>query len=321
MDLPQYVRDTTEWVMTQSTHVRICEDGLASAAIDLVRLREEYIKKEDVVEGGWQPMADWDWDMHFFDGTALTVQYLLVLDALNFCFWPVDGLEYDDLSRALKRVLLDDGTAFQAQKLMNMDEETLRRWLGFDLPTMPQRVQALRQIGSGLLAFDGCAGRLVESAQGSASTLVRLITTNFPAFQDHAVYKGQQVFFYKRAQIFVADVWGAFKGQGYGRFHDVDCLTMFADYRVPQILREWNVLRYSEELAQRVDQRQVLAASSEEETEIRAATVQAVERLRGLLKAKGVDTISIHIDWLLWQKGESLRNEIGPHHRTLTIFY
>lgn len=27
-------------------------------------------------------------DLHYVDGTALTVQYLLVVDALNFCFWP-----------------------------------------------------------------------------------------------------------------------------------------------------------------------------------------------------------------------------------------
>ena len=27
-------------------------------------------------------------DMHFVDGGPLTAQYLLVLDALNFCFWP-----------------------------------------------------------------------------------------------------------------------------------------------------------------------------------------------------------------------------------------
>lgn len=27
-------------------------------------------------------------DMHYSDGGQLTVQYLFVLDALNFCFWP-----------------------------------------------------------------------------------------------------------------------------------------------------------------------------------------------------------------------------------------
>jgi hypothetical protein len=40
-----------------------------------------------------------------------------------------------------------------------------------------------------------------------------------------------QVFLYKRAQIFVGDVFGAFNGQGLGQFDDIDKLTMFADYR------------------------------------------------------------------------------------------
>lgn len=39
---------------------------------------------------------------------------------------------------------------------------------------------------------------------------------------------GRQLFFYKRAQIFVGDVWGAFHGTGLGCFHDIDQLTMFA---------------------------------------------------------------------------------------------
>lgn len=30
------------------------------------------------------------------------MQYLLVLDALNFCFWPEPGLEYEHLAASLK---------------------------------------------------------------------------------------------------------------------------------------------------------------------------------------------------------------------------
>jgi hypothetical protein len=26
-------------------------------------------------------------ELHFVDGSSLTAQYLLVLDAINFCFW------------------------------------------------------------------------------------------------------------------------------------------------------------------------------------------------------------------------------------------
>lgn len=36
---------------------------------------------------------------------------------------------------------------------------------------------------------------------------------------------------YKRAQILIADIWSSFSGIGFGEFHDIDKLTMFADYR------------------------------------------------------------------------------------------
>ena len=53
-----------------------------------------------------------------------------------------------------------------------------------------------------------------------------------------------QVFFYKRAQILVGDLWGAFQGSGVGQFSDIEVLTTFADYRVPVVLRTEGALVY-----------------------------------------------------------------------------
>lgn len=39
------------------------------------------------------------------------------------------------------------------------------------------------------------------------------------------------VFFLKRAQIAVADVWACFEGKGVAEFSDIDSITIFADYR------------------------------------------------------------------------------------------
>lgn len=38
--------------------------------------------------------------------------------------------------------------------------------------------------------------------------------------------------FYKRSQILVADLWACFQGEGYGKFNDIDTLTMFAGERI-----------------------------------------------------------------------------------------
>lgn len=41
-------------------------------------------------------------ELHLVGKGGLTAQYILVLDALNFCFWPQPDLEYDNLAKGLK---------------------------------------------------------------------------------------------------------------------------------------------------------------------------------------------------------------------------
>lgn len=60
--------------------------------------------------------------------------------------------------------------------------------------------------------------------------------------------QGKRVSFYKRAQILVADAWGIMEAQGEGDLVNMDWLTMFADYRIPQALVYLGVLRYSDGL-------------------------------------------------------------------------
>lgn len=102
-------------------------------------------------------------------------------------------------------------------------------------------------------------------------------------FRDHTVYKGHQIFLYKRAQIFAADLWGAFKGQGYGEFSDASSITMFADYIVPAVLQQLGVLRYSSSLTSTIEKQSEVWSGSEEEVELRACSVYAVEKMRELL--------------------------------------
>lgn len=62
--------------------------------------------------------------------------------------------------------------------------------------------------------------------------------------------QGKRISFYKRAQILVADFWGVMEARGQGDIINMDWLTMFADYRVPQALVYLGALRYSDTLMQ-----------------------------------------------------------------------
>lgn len=64
------------------------------------------------------------------------------------------------------------------------------------------------------------------------------------------VFQDKRICFYKRAQILVADFWGMMEARGERSITNIDWLTMFADYRVPQALVYLGVLRYSDSLLQ-----------------------------------------------------------------------
>ena len=163
------------------------------------------------------------------------------------------------------------------------------------------------------------------------------------------------VCFWKRAQILVAEAWAAFypdptessphplfPGIRGPAIHD---LTMFADYRVPQILHHLKIMVYPSSLVRKLCAGTALDAGSKEEISLRAGSIVAVERLRdAILKliAEGANTTetdssvdeisSVLIDFFLWDlakklergedKIEDLRTaDIIPAHRTRSIWY
>jgi hypothetical protein len=275
----------------------------------------------------------WRKPPHWWDEGPATAQYVFVLDTLNFCFWgePKWRIEYQGqtldgywaLAASLRRAIEQGGRVLDPAWLRQVSRPELGSLLAGtgDLPLLEERAAALRQLGGLLLErYAGQAGNLVAAAGGSAVSLARRVASELPSFDDRATYRGQAVCFYKRAQILCSDLYGAFAGQGPGAFADLEALTAFADYKLPQVLRELGVLNYRPELATRIDSLQELAAGSPEEVEIRASTVVAVERLRQALAARGRPLAAFELDWYLWELGQQAGWR-HPYHRTRTIFY
>ena len=151
------------------------------------------------------------------------------------------------------------------------------------LPLEDERARLLREIGQGLINhFGGSAARLINAANGRADVLVDLVVRIFGGFRDVAIdpRDGSQVFLYKRAQIFVGDLWGRFNGRGLGRFDDsIKELTMFADYGARRVARNMGILKCRPNLARKVDQHNfstadIVPAGSAEEVDVRACTVR-----------------------------------------------
>jgi Potential Queuosine, Q, salvage protein family len=232
---------------------------------------------------------------------------------------------------------------------------------GWIPPNIQERCQIWNEIGFVLQQnpFNGSILSLLDMAHQSAPNLVQLLIDYFPNFRDDTAthYENQsqnrpavtlsaqlpRLFFYKRAQICVGDWNAALSAQDMPlHLKNIDHITTFADYRVPQLLRHVDVLQYSPQLSKQIDCNMELAPYSDEELAIRASTVAAVEMLVNHLqrkqsaenildnhveKCEGTESCfcwnAMQTDWYLWQVGERLNqsNELQPYHRVRTTFY
>lgn len=104
---------------------------------------------------------------------------------------------------------------------------------------------------------------------------MNILARDFTCFRDEHHYKGRAkpVRFLKRAQILVADLWACFNGESYGEFWDIDKITMFADYRIPQILISLNALYCSPAVAAAIKDKQILESGSSWEMQLRGEFV------------------------------------------------
>ncbi|MGE5838762.1 MAG: queuosine 5'-phosphate N-glycosylase/hydrolase [Deltaproteobacteria bacterium] len=317
------VRVTARRVAEKSRHVRINQEALEDFSRELV-LRIA-------------PAPEWVEEHHFRGNEQETIAYLLAVDTVNFCFWPPSGEEkgeifhegnsysgYYGLSVSLKKAIESGIPLTNAAFLASLRIEQLEEVLEGTgvLQLVDERLRNLQETGRVLLEkYGGRASGLVSAARGSAIRLVELLGRDFPSFQDRARYQGEEIFFYKRAQLFAADIHSALGGKGLGSFRDIKELTAFADYKLPQVLRHVGVLEYSEGLAGKVDRRICLDPGSEEEVEIRANTIWAVELIRPEMNRLGKAVTASQIDWLLWNLGQDDVFRTMPYHRTVTTFY
>lgn len=317
------VLETAEYVAKRSQQVWINKDALA--------LFSGRVFADEIQVPPWHAVY------HFRGSDEETVFYLLALDSINFCFWPEHGKTrwetdhesntlsgYYGLAAALKRAVESGIAIMEAAYFAELTPGQLSQILGGkgELPLVEKRLECLNELGHVLQRdYDGQTLKLVAAAGQSALALVRLLAETLPSFRDVAEHMGHSVYFYKRAQLFVADLYGAFHGNGWGSFKDIDVLTAFADYKLPQVLRHLGIFDYAKTLAEKVDQQVYLEAGSPEEVEIRANTIWAVELIRRELDQMGKSLRAFEIDWILWNLGQHAEFRAKPYHRTLTIFY
>lgn len=281
------------------------------------------------------PIPPWDNDLQLLGTPEETAQYYFFLDSINFCFWgrkntprweyQINGEwvgGYYAYSRAIKDAFVQDARFFDASYLSEISEEDFRSIFASGRNTLElvdERLNIIRENFRILKKnFDGKAIHLFQQADMDADMIVETLLDTFPTFDDSVLWQGNRVFFLKRAQILVSDI--SFTGLPELAIQNLDHLTVFADYKLPQILESFGVLKYSAELDSDIVHEVLIPKGSQKEIELRAASIAAIEQLRDEMEGLGRTISTNELDWILWVKAKATSFE-KSHHKTLTTFY
>ncbi len=174
---------------------------------------------------------------------------------------------------------------------------------------------------------------IIIQANRDVDKLLKIITDTFYNFRDKADYqlnngKVIEIGFYKRAQLLIHDLYLLYQYYKnkpdilknypylvYLDFKNINKLTAFADYKLPQLLHYKGVLVYSQDLLNEIESGKIIPQKDTKEVEIRASTIVAVEEIANKTK-----TYPAFIDNFLWNLSQKYTN-MPPYHKTITIYY
>ena len=274
---------------------------------------------------------------------------LLAWNALNFSYYPdpamprwrwlsPDGQEIgaDDEANGVVAALTElnkggDMLLANPTYLQGIDAKTLNESLfkpapgAGPLPLAEERAAALRQVGEGL-ARRGCTPLgLVKAANRSAARLVAMLLEEFPLYADVQEVGSYRLPFNKRAQLCVSMLHASGVAGG---FTDMECLSVFADYRIPQLFRvkDVQIFELTPRLEAEIDEGKPIARGAEDEVRLRAATVWAAALIGDALrkKEKGAEGVTqAQLDYYLWKLAvkRDAAGELPTFHRTRCTAY
>jgi hypothetical protein len=301
------ILDSTYYVVKNSKDVKINLEAI-----------DNFVEKIEI------KLPDWDKNLHYYsDDKEKVLNYLLLIDCNNFCFWGPKKEGYFILAEELKNFFEKEPQNANLNYFAKLNFDDFRKV--FPSLTKFQLAQKrwliTKKVSKYIVEnYKGEFYNFVKSAKNSAKKLIEKIYKELYSFDDITKFKNKKIYLLKRAQHLTANIWGAFDSKDIGNFYDMDYLTAFSDYKLPQILYHYCILEYSPFLVKKIKNKNNIRKNSVLELEIRANTIWAVEFLKQRLKEKGINIYSFQIDWFLWNLSHKIKLKL-PHHRTITHFY
>jgi hypothetical protein len=262
------------------------------------------------------------------------LDYWFLCDSQAFCFWgythkwtiSYQGMKMDGwwaLMASMQRVLDNQLPIFEGKYLANLtNSQAVEIFAGQpEIPLIQERIEILRKIGKQYIKSGIKFSEWLRIAPQDAVSLMLQIVELFPGFDDKANYNGKKIYFYKKAQLLVADINHLYKKWHKPEIKGISRLIGEADYKIPALLRDLGLLIYTDKLASRIDHREELKPGSGEEVEIRANMLWIIQLMLDHLRSKYPQLTASELDRILWFMSQDKSLIIHPYHLTKTVNY
>ena len=163
----QLIKESCNRVVQKAEHVKINKEKLNQYANELVKSSKDL------------QYIDWaENDFHYFNenNQDSVIDYIFILDSLNFCFWPKPEWEYDTLATSLKNIILKDSKAFKPVNLLKLDFETFKAtvFLGQDFPQIEERFRLIQEIAASCIKYyNGEFSNIIKASNNSAEEVIQ----------------------------------------------------------------------------------------------------------------------------------------------------
>lgn len=250
------------------------------------------------------------------------INFLFVYHAIgDYCFWgdPKWEIQTDlgvmDGSYAIMYLILN---RFKENNDFEMSFDEFKKLLkgNVEIPLLEDRYNNLVEMNAFIQKSGKSFYNLIKNLNVD-SNLFEFIVSNLNYFKDVSIYDGKEVLFYKRAQLLTSDILHV-REKKEKTVIDYSHLIGCADYKIPQVMRCYGMLEFSDSLSSKVDNKVEIENGSIEEIEIRANTLKVIDYIYKKLDKK---YSRMDINDFIWLLGQDKSKMTKPYHRTLTKHY
>ena len=170
------VKKTCNLIYSESKHVKINEENMKKFCYDI---------STNKINKNFLEFNDCDFHKIKNQEPKAIVNFVFILDTLNFCFWPQNNFEYENLSSNLGKISNKDHNLLEPKELIKWDIEFLKKnvFENLDFPLLDERIRLIHEVA--LIAinkFEGSFLNVLIRSKNSAvevSNYLILLTKKF----------------------------------------------------------------------------------------------------------------------------------------------